>query len=173
MCDKGAGILILDFEDYLKACYTHLTAEASPGNPYYSPVNVLDIEKTKTKIKEVLKEGLDKKIITQSEYQEMKPDDKNVGRFYCNFKVHKPHGHKEVPPERPIISQSGSICENIAQFVEFHINHMGMEHKSFLQDTQDFLRTIKQINNTKKLKRNALLVTMDVRGLFTNILRTP
>ena len=46
-CDKGAGILILDFEDYLKACYTHLTAEASSGEPYYSPVNVLEIEKNK------------------------------------------------------------------------------------------------------------------------------
>jgi hypothetical protein len=29
-CNKGAGILILDFNDYLKACYQHLTSELSP-----------------------------------------------------------------------------------------------------------------------------------------------
>ena len=169
-CDKGAGILILDLEDYLKACYNHLTSEVSPGKPYYSQVNVFDIEKTKTEIKDVLQEGLDKNIITKSELQAMNPDDKNVGRFYCNFKVHKPHEHNTVPPERPIISQSGSMCENIAQFVEFHINHIGMEHESFLQDTPDFLRTIKHLNKGNTLKSNTVLFTMDVKGLFTNII---
>ena len=100
----------------------------------------------------MLQEGLDKNIITKSELQAMNPDDKNVGRFYCNFKVHKPHEHNTVPPERPIISQSGSMCENIAQFVEFHINHIGMQHESFLQDTPDFLRTIKHLNIGNTLK---------------------
>ena len=97
-CDKGAGILILDFEDYLKACYNHRTSEVSPGKPYNSQVNVFDIEKTKTEIKDFLQEGLDKNIITKSELQAMNPDDKNVGRFYCNFTVPKPHEHNKVPP---------------------------------------------------------------------------
>ena len=32
-CDKGAGKIILDFEEYLRACYKHLTSELSPGQP--------------------------------------------------------------------------------------------------------------------------------------------
>ena len=131
---------------------------------------MFDIEKTKTEIKDVLQEGLDKNIITKSELQAMNPDDKIFGRFYCNFKVNKPHEHNTVPPERPIISQSGSMCENIAQFVELHINHIGMEHESFLQDTPDFLRTIKHLNKGNTLKSNTVLFTMDVKGLFTNII---
>lgn len=58
-CDKGAHILILTFKEYMRACYQHLTSEQLPGNPYYSPVNGLAVEETKTKIKNVLEEGLE------------------------------------------------------------------------------------------------------------------
>ena len=37
----------------------------------------------------MLKEGLENKTISQLEYNEMNPEDKEVGRFYCNFNVHK------------------------------------------------------------------------------------
>ena len=169
-CDKGAGIIILDFDDYVKACYEHLTSEVSPGKPYYSLVNALDVDKTKLKITNVIKEGLDKNIISKSEFEAMNPEEKDVGRFYCNFKVHKPHEHKKAPPVRPITSQSGSICENIATFVEHHIKHIGTKHESYLQDTPDFLRIIKRINSGPKLSPKAILTTWDVIGLFTNII---
>ena len=169
-CDKGAGIMLLDFEDYLRACYNHLTAQLTPGKPYYSPVNALDVEKANQNIKDVLKEGLDAKIITQAENNEMNPDDKDVSRFYCNFKVHKKHEYKKAPPERPIISQSGSICENIGAYVEHQIRHIAKKHDSYLEDTPDFLREIVKINNGPKLGVNTVLVTMDAIGLFTNII---
>ena len=161
---------MLNFEDYVKACYDHLTAKTSSGQSYYSIVNVLEVEKTKTKITETIKEAYEENIISKSEFEAMKPDDKVVGRFYCNFKVHKAHKNNELPPERPIVSQSGSICENIAAFVEHHIHHIGNKHKSFIQDTPDFLRTIERINNGQQLKPNSVLFTMDAKGLFTNIM---
>ena len=46
-CDKGAGVIILDFEEYLRACYTHLTSEVAQGQPYYSPVDRFEIDRTK------------------------------------------------------------------------------------------------------------------------------
>ena len=49
-CDKGAGIIILTYEEYMKACYNHLTSEQQPGHPYYSPVSAVEIETTKDKI---------------------------------------------------------------------------------------------------------------------------
>ena len=94
-CDKGAGVIILDFDEYLKACYDHLTSEVAPGQPYYSPVNDLEVERTKAKIIELLKEGLEKEIISKTEYEEMNPVETGPGRFYCNFKVHKPHAYKK------------------------------------------------------------------------------
>ena len=168
-CDKGAGVIILDFDEYLKACYSHLTSEVYPGRPYYSPVDGLEIERTKVKIKNLLEEGLDNKVISKSEFEQMNPEDKGPGRFYCNFKVHKPHEYKTAPPVRPITSQSGSICENIGTFLEHHIKHIGTTHESYLKDTPDFLRTIQHINKSLHLGPNTLLVTMDAIGLFTNI----
>ena len=137
-CDKGAGVIVLDFNEYLKACYEHLTSEIAPGKPYYSPVNELEIETTKEKIRSLLKQGLDNDIISKSEFEEMSPDDKGPGRFYCNFKVHKQHAYKEAPPVRPITSQSGSMCEKISTFMDHHIGHIGSKHDSYLKDTNAF-----------------------------------
>ena len=100
----------------------------------------------------------------------MNPEGKDVGRFYCNFKVHKPHAYKETPPARPITSQSGTMTENIGTYIDYHINHIGTKHDSYLQDTPDFLRTIQRINRGQKLRENTLLVTLDVMGLYTNII---
>ena len=101
----------------------------------------------------------------------MTPDDKNPARFYINYKVNKPHNH--LPPPRPIISGSGSITENIGKYVEHHIKHIASTHESFLEDTPDFLRMIKRINEkTEELPQNTLIVTWDVKALFTNIKHT-
>ena len=43
------------------------------------------------------------------------------------------------------------------------------KHSSYLQDTPDFLRQINRINREHSLPKNALLVTLDVSSLFTNI----
>ena len=128
------------------------------------------VERAKLKIKNILQEGLDKNILTKSDFNEMNPDDKEAGRFYCNFKVHKPHEHKKAPPERPITSQSGTICEGVATFVEHQIKHIGIEHDSYIKDTPDFLRIINKINSGPEIEIDTLLATFDVIGLFTNII---
>ena len=99
----------------------------------------------------------------------MLSDEKGPAKFYCNFKVHKPHEPNTAPPVRPIVSGSGSTTENIAAFVEYHIKDDAKKHKSFLEDTPDFLRHIEQLNNELMIEDDAILVTWDVVGLYTNI----
>ena len=124
-CDKGAGIVILDFKMYMRACYEHLvskqpdqTNSLEGENNYYKKEDKFALERANKHIIMVLKEGLEKEIITKEEYTAMDPSDKTASRFYCNLKIHKPH--EEIPPVRPIISGSGSITENIGVFVEHH-----------------------------------------------------
>jgi hypothetical protein len=50
-----------------------------------------------------------------------------------------------------------------------HIKNIANKHQSYLQDTPDFLRTIEHINKGPKLPRNAMLVTIDAIGAYTNI----
>ena len=98
----------------------------------------------KTKIEDTLKEAINNKTITTNGYIALDPKEKGPGRFYCNFKVHKEHEPNKAPPERPITSPSGSICEGIATFVEHHINHIAKEHETYIQDTPDFLRELQK-----------------------------
>ena len=163
-------MILLDFNDYITACYDHLTSTQSDKKPYYSQVAKITVEKSKNKIKAILDEGLENNILSEEEYNVMNPEDKNPAKFYMNFKVHKPHNH--IPPPRPIISGSGSITENIGKYVEHHITSVSSKHKSFLEDTPDLLRMIQKLNKGPKLPTNTLIVTWDVVSLFTNIKHT-
>ena len=163
-CDKGAGIIILNYNTYMKACYEHLLSKTEDDIPYYSKVDDLAVERAKLKIREVLEEGLEQGFISKNEFNAMIADDKMPGKFYSNFKVHKPD-----IPVRPILSGCGSITEGIATYVEYHICKITNTHDTYLQDTPDFLRTIERINRGPRLSQNAILVTLDVKALFTNI----
>ena len=99
----------------------------------------------------------------------MDPSNKGPGKFYQTFKVHKKHSAPETPPERPIISASGSVMENLGQYVEHFIKDLSNKHPSYLQDTPDFLRVIEKRNEGPPLPQNAILVTIDVSALYTNI----
>ena len=172
-CDKGAGIMILDFEEYMKACIEHLEMKLTDkdGNTktYYRKVDETEVEKVKQKIQLVLEEGHDNGILTKDEYLAMCPEGKNASKFYCNLKVHKEHTHGKAPPVRPIVSGSGSIAENLSKYVDHHISEGAKTHEAYLQDTPDFLRNIERINSEYNLSENTILATFDVEGLFTNI----
>ena len=157
-CDKGAGIMILDFRAYMKACYDHLlstqpnltTEDESSPKMYYKKEDEFALERAKRHITSKLKEALDNNIISKDEFQAMDPEDKNPSKFYCLFKVHKEHPHKEAPPPRPIISGSGSITEQMSLYVEHHIKNISTQHAAYLQDTPHFLRIIDKINKENK-----------------------
>ena len=92
-CDKGAGLIILNFNDYLKTCYEHLFSsqikEGEDDKPYYEIVSPLKIEVVKTEIEAVLQEAVIDNIITKDEAKIISAKDKNPGKFYVLFKVHK------------------------------------------------------------------------------------
>ena len=141
-CDKGAGVIILDFDDYMKAAQKHLSATNETENgeqiPFYTKVQPEAVEEVANKIDNIIKEAVDNYILTSEEAEAMSAGEKSVGKFYMNFKVHKPHD--KVPPERPIVSGCNSITSNIGKYVEFHMNEVSTKHPSYLQDTPDFLK---------------------------------
>ena len=98
----------------------------------------------------------------------MDPSEKNISKFYMNFKVHKPHIPMTAAPPRPIISGSGSMTENIGIYREHNIKHMANKHDSYLQDTPHFFRIIDELNKGPELPENAILVNMEVSGAYIN-----
>ena len=69
-------------------------------------------------------------------------------------------------PGRPVISNCGYYTENISSFLDFHLQPVSKKVKSYIKDTNDFLKKLRSLTN---LPDNALLCTMDVVGLYPNI----
>ena len=169
-CDKGAGIIILDFQEYLRACLKHLESKTKTGEKYYEKVDQTVLLKAKEKIAKIVQEGYDNNILNKEEFTAMTPaEDVKPGRFYATFKVHKQYEHGTAPPERAIVSCSGTFSENIAIFVEHHLQEAGSSHSSYIKDTPDFLRQLQDLNLAGELPLHALLVVIDAIGLYTNI----
>ena len=80
-------------------------------------------------------------------------------RFYILPKIHKTGN-----PGRPIVSSNSHHTERISQFIDFHINPLVASLDSHIKDTTDFLNKLANLATNK-----AVLVTLDVSSLYTNI----
>ena len=149
----------------MSACYEHLESKQNE-KPYYSRVGDIKLDQAEKAIQLIIEEGLDHEYLTTSEFQAMKPEGKGPSRFYCNLKVHKKYEH--IPPVRPIDSGSGSFIENIGKFVVHNLKEVSNTYDTFIEDSPDFIRQIEGMNKSN-IPSNALIVTMDVSNLFTNI----
>ena len=98
----------------------------------------------------------------------MNPTELSPARFYQIFKVHKSHAPGSLQPGRRIISGNGSITEHISRFIDFHVKGLVPDIDSYLQDTPHFLRCIQDLNEGE-IPPNAVLLTIDVSALYTNI----
>ena len=88
--------------------------------------------------------------------------DPKPGRFYILPKIHK-HGN----PGRPIVSSNGHPTERISQFVDYYLKPLVHKTASFIKDTTHFLNG--KLDQLGPLPSNAILVTLDVSSLYTNI----
>ena len=86
-----------------------------------------------------------------------------LGRFYLLPKIHK---RLHNVPGRPVISNSGFFTENISAFLEYHLKPLSQKVKSFIKDTNDFL---KKLNELRDLPDDFILCTIDVVGLYPSI----
>ena len=69
-------------------------------------------------------------------------------------------------PGRPVTSSSGYYTKNISAFLEFHLKPLAQKVRSYIKDTNDFLR---KITNLPPLPDDIILCTTDVVGLYPNI----
>ena len=76
-----------------------------------------------------------------------------------------PKIHKTGNPGRPIVNGIGSITENISAYVDQEIRHLVPRIPSYLKDTTHLINILLG----KKLAPEDILVTIDVKSLYTNI----
>ena len=110
----------------------------------------------------------DEAVISDGEYKLLTEhlDTGETPIFYGLPKIHKQF--ETFPPLRPIVSQMKSATRRLSEFVDSFLKYQAQKTSSFIKDTKHFLQKIEEINK-KKLPENAILVTMDVSSLYTNI----
>ena len=86
-----------------------------------------------------------------------------TSQLYLLPKIHK---NKNPVPGRPIVSANNSPTERISEFVDYFLKPIVKTTKSFIKDTTDFINKIEAL---PPLTENAILCTVDVTSLYTNI----
>ena len=68
-----------------------------------------------------------------------------------------------------MISNCGYYTENISSFLDCHLQPLAQKVKSYIKHTNHFLSKLKSLG---KLPQGAILCTIDVVGLYPNILHS-
>ena len=156
--DKGAAVVVMNREDYLKEGYRQLT-----DRKFY---HILDHDPTETyrsEIANTLEDMFQNGEIDKSTQTYLSDVTCRTSEFYMLPKIHK----SQTPvPGRPIISANGAPTEKISQFVDHFLNPPTKLLKSFVKDTTHFIQILETLG---KLPPNCILATLDVSSLYTNI----
>ena len=87
----------------------------------------------------------------------------NLGKLYLLPKIHK---RLHNVPGRPVISNCGTPTEKASEFLDYHLKPIMQRGKSYIKDSGDFINKIKSLQN---FPEGAILVTVDVIGLYPSI----
>ncbi|XP_038066508.1 uncharacterized protein LOC119736566 [Patiria miniata] len=93
-------------------------------------------------------------------YRHLRPSSSKCPRFFGQPKIHKPD-----KPLRPIVSSRGSPTYNLAQHLTKLLHPLVGKTPHHVPNSAGFINTIKGI----KLQSADMLVSFDVKSLFTNV----
>ena len=156
--DKGSAIVVWDKEDYMKDAHSQLL-----DTQVYTKINEGGLPKMEDIVKSGLSRIRERRDISVGTMDYFLINNPRLGRFYLLPKIHK---RMNKIPGRPVISNTRYYTENISEFLDFHLQPLSKKVASFVRDTNDFLRKIRDLGD---LTENAILCTADVVGLYPNI----
>ena len=154
--DKGSAVVVMNTTDYLREGYRQLN-----DTNFYTKLDHDPTQSIGQKITDTLIKMYNKGLISEKNLEHLTPKSCTEAKFYMLPKIHK----KNVPG-RPICSSVNHPTSRISKFVDEHIKQYVPHTKSHIRDTQDF---IKKLRNLGQIPEGAILCTLDVSSLYTNI----
>ena len=156
--DKGGKIVLWPTQLYIEEANRQLG-----DNDYYQEQVEDKIPALSMEIETFLTHLLTKGAIDEDYYSFLAPPSNcRTPTFYMLPKI-----HKEGCPGRPIISGCQSPTVALSQYLDFYLKPIVKETPSYIKDTNHFLRTV--FNLQTEIRPGNILVTMDVKSLYTNI----
>ena len=156
--DKGSGIVVMNREDYIKEGERQL----SDTNFYQKVDHDLTLEHC-SKVSDLVNKMLDQNEISQNTAKYLLSNFDRTAQFYMLPKIHK---SLQNPPGRPITSGNDCPTEKISQLIDLILQPYVPKIKSYVKDTNHFISIIEDLNINDQ---DAILVTLDVTSLYTNI----
>ena len=177
--DKGSAVVLQSREDYI---WEGLRQLEDPE--YYQPLDKPMYLDTIPLLEEVLEElentygevggrningwcGINTK---QREY--LSPWEHRTPRerlFYMLPKIHKDPAKWskpfKIPPGRPIISDCGSESYELAEFIDYFLQPLASDHKTFIKNTPHFIDIVARC----RVNAATIIGTSDVDAMYTNI----
>ena len=161
--DKGSCVVVWDKIDYLAEAENHLSDNSTYRDIKFGDDDLVKLVEQSNKI---FRKLLSKQNISSGDFRYFSYNYKkstNLGRMYLIPKIHKCLGNV---PGRPVISNCGTPTEKVSEFLDYHLKPVMQSAKSYIKDTSDFLRKLKEL---AEVPENAILVTADVVGLYPSI----
>ena len=158
--DEGTRTVVLNTEDKIQEGQVQLD-----NNEHYRPLESPMVEETSFRVKQLIRELHQHNHIDDMTNQWLcqTPNPPRIPVFYTLTKIHKPTPVGHVG--RPIISGCDGPTERLSSFVDRLLQPIAQKQRSYLKDTTDFINFIE----TTIVPENAILVSMDVTSLYTNI----
>ena len=156
--DKGGKIVIWGRNEYLKEAYRQLN-----DRDYYIPIGNNPIGDLISEISSFISFLYQQSHIDYPTFKFLDPKiNARTPLFYLLPKIHKPG-----VPGRPIISGCDSPTANLSTYIDYYLKPIVKQIPSYIQDTTHFLRTLESF--VDNIPQNSILVTFDVKSLYTNI----
>ncbi|XP_043938048.1 piwi-like protein 2 [Protopterus annectens] len=159
--DKGGPIVIFDTSDY-----TIRMKDMLNDDKYYAEIVLNDISCIINSVYNELEELYKMGIIDYNLYDYLLIEEPVIPIIKGLPKIHKDPTN---PPMRPIVSGRGWVTENISFYLETTLKPLVYSQNHILKDTKEFLLDFYEIAKPLNNTMNLILVTMDVKSLFTNI----
>ena len=159
--DKNLGIVLMDTDDYIAQCTSHLADTTTYRLAEHYPRESIRRQLTNAVISfKPQLSGYNKRLY---EFLLSEPDHSRIPQFYGIPKIHKKFSH--LPPVRPIVSQCNSPLTRTAKFIDHILQPLAQSYSDYLHNSTSLLLLLQNLT----VPDDAILVTMDVSSLYPSI----
>ena len=156
--DKGNGVVIMDKQAYLNACY-QIINNRSKFKPLNNDVTLLREGRLQRFLRKLKRQG----SINDELYFKLYPTGSQPARFYGLPKMHKLSDTTLTPPLRPIVSSINTYNYNLAKHLCTLLTHL-IPNDYTTKDSFSFVNEFNNLDNSNKY-----LISYDIQSLFCNI----
>lgn len=161
--DKNLGIVLINTEDYVNQCLQHLTTltyhlvSEYPSELHQQLENIIMSFKTDLTFNIINSKSFYHHLLPKSPFKYRTP------QFYGLPKVHK--DFENIPPVRPIISQSGTMFETTGKFLDYALQPIARSYPDYLHNSSALIGTLSKMS----IPKDTILVSLDVISLYPSI----